>query len=87
MFFALLTLASIGLPTTSGFTGEFLVLLGAFNATWPQYQQGVTLPYYRNPRVQLRAVIGSDIGSECIPTGSGRPDCNEALARGIGTQG
>src|SRR3954452_6521766 len=30
----LLTLASIGLPTTSGFTGEFLVLLGAFRATW-----------------------------------------------------
>ena len=40
VFFMILTLASIGLPTTSGFTGEFLVLLGAFNAAWPQYQQG-----------------------------------------------
>ncbi len=32
VFFMILTLASIGLPTTSGFTGEFLVLLGAFTA-------------------------------------------------------
>jgi NADH-quinone oxidoreductase subunit M len=38
--FMLLTLASIGLPTTSGFTGEFLVLLGAFNAGWAQHLQG-----------------------------------------------
>jgi len=35
VFFLILTLASIGLPATSGFTGEFLVLLGAFNAAWP----------------------------------------------------
>jgi NADH-quinone oxidoreductase subunit M len=35
VFFMILTLASIGLPTTSGFTGEFLVLLGAFRSTWP----------------------------------------------------
>ncbi len=34
VFFLVLTLASVGLPTTSGFTGEFLVLLGAFNAAW-----------------------------------------------------
>ncbi len=34
VFFMILTLASVGLPTTSGFTGEFLVLLGAFNAAW-----------------------------------------------------
>jgi NADH-quinone oxidoreductase subunit M len=40
VFFTILTLASIGLPTTSGFTGEFLVLLGAFAAGWPQYVQG-----------------------------------------------
>ena len=39
VFFMILTLASIGLPTTSGFTGEFLVLLGAFGAAWPPYQQ------------------------------------------------
>jgi NADH-quinone oxidoreductase subunit M len=44
MFFLVLTLASVGLPTTSGFTGEFLVLLGAFTSAWPQHQQGNTLP-------------------------------------------
>jgi NADH-quinone oxidoreductase subunit M len=44
VFFAILTLASIGLPTTSGFTGEFLVLLGAFGAAWQQYEHGTTLP-------------------------------------------
>jgi NADH-quinone oxidoreductase subunit M len=40
VFFMILTLASVGLPTTSGFTGEFLVLLGAFKAAWPQYVLG-----------------------------------------------
>ncbi|HYN61155.1 MAG TPA: proton-conducting transporter membrane subunit, partial [Rubrivivax sp.] len=44
VFFMILTLASVGLPTTSGFTGEFLVLLGAFKAAWPQYQAGQSLP-------------------------------------------
>ncbi|MBE0550361.1 MAG: NADH-quinone oxidoreductase subunit M [Rubrivivax sp.] len=44
VFFMILTLASVGLPTTSGFTGEFLVLLGAFTAAWPQYQAGHSLP-------------------------------------------
>src|SRR5262249_19934683 len=44
VFFMLLTLASIGLPTTSGFTGEFLVLLGAFGASWQANQQGATYP-------------------------------------------
>jgi NADH-quinone oxidoreductase subunit M len=44
MFFMVLTLASVGLPTTSGFTGEFLVLMGAFTASWPQYQQGDAYP-------------------------------------------
>jgi NADH-quinone oxidoreductase subunit M len=38
--FMILTLASIGLPTTSGFTGEFLVLLGAFRAAWAQHLGG-----------------------------------------------
>jgi NADH-quinone oxidoreductase subunit M len=38
--FLVLTLASIGLPTTSGFTGEFLVLLGTFNAAWAQHLAG-----------------------------------------------
>jgi len=45
VFFMILTLASVGLPTTSGFTGEFLVLLGAFKAAWPQFLVGqATLP-------------------------------------------
>jgi NADH-quinone oxidoreductase subunit M len=35
MLFLLFTMASIGLPSTSGFIGEFLVLTGAFQAdTW-----------------------------------------------------
>jgi NADH-quinone oxidoreductase subunit M len=44
VFFAILTLASIGLPTTSGFTGEFLVLIGAFAGAWPAYLKGDSLP-------------------------------------------
>jgi NADH-quinone oxidoreductase subunit M len=36
VFFMLLTLASVGLPSTSGFAGEFLVLLGAFQAGWAE---------------------------------------------------
>ncbi|RPI16003.1 MAG: NADH-quinone oxidoreductase subunit M [Lysobacterales bacterium] len=44
VFFMILTLASIGLPGTSGFTGEFMVLLGAFNAAWPRWLAGEALP-------------------------------------------
>jgi len=44
VFFSILTLASIGLPTTSGFAGEFMALLGAFNAAWPQHVAGYDLP-------------------------------------------
>jgi NADH-quinone oxidoreductase subunit M len=33
-FFLLIGLASIGLPGTNGFVGEFLILLGAFKAKW-----------------------------------------------------
>jgi NADH-quinone oxidoreductase subunit M len=33
-FFLIIGLASIGLPGTNGFVGEFLVLLGAFQAHW-----------------------------------------------------
>jgi NADH-quinone oxidoreductase subunit M len=40
--FMVLTLASIGLPTTSGFTGEFLVLLGAFEAAWARHLNGAS---------------------------------------------
>jgi NADH-quinone oxidoreductase subunit M len=44
VFFMILTLASVGLPTTSGFTGEFLVLLGTFKAAWPLHVAGNDLP-------------------------------------------
>ena len=40
VFFMILTLASIGLPTTSGFTGEFMALLGGFTAGWKSYLEG-----------------------------------------------
>ena len=42
VFFMILTLASVGLPTTSGFTGEFLALLGAFKAAWVPYRLGIS---------------------------------------------
>jgi NADH-quinone oxidoreductase subunit M len=44
VFFMILTLAAIGLPTTSGFTGEFLVLLGAFQSAWPAFEAGRSVP-------------------------------------------
>jgi NADH-quinone oxidoreductase subunit M len=59
VFFALLTLASIGLPTTSGFTGEFLVLLGAFRASWPQYLQGFAYPLVTSATAVLGVVLGA----------------------------
>ena len=59
VFFMVLTLASIGLPTTSGFTGEFLVLLGAFKAAWPQYQAGQSLALV----LAVAAVAGVVLGA------------------------
>jgi NADH-quinone oxidoreductase subunit M len=59
VFFAILTLASIGLPTTSGFTGEFMALLGAFNAAWPQYEAGYSLPLV----MAVSAVAGVVLGA------------------------
>ena len=59
VFFMVLTLAAIGLPTTSGFTGEFLVLLGAFRAAWPQYVQGAAYPLI----VSASAVAGVVLGA------------------------
>ena len=59
VFFMILTLASIGLPTTSGFTGEFLVLLGAFHAAWPQFEQGVTYPLVLASLAVLGIVLGA----------------------------
>jgi NADH-quinone oxidoreductase subunit M len=40
-FMLVLGLASIGLPGTSGFVGEFLILLGAFRAHWALAAVGV----------------------------------------------
>ena len=34
MFFLIITLSSIGLPTLNGFIGEFLILLGAYAHSW-----------------------------------------------------
>ncbi len=34
MFFMIITMSSIGLPTLNGFIGEFMILIGAFNANW-----------------------------------------------------
>ncbi|HZI83009.1 MAG TPA: NADH-quinone oxidoreductase subunit M [Casimicrobiaceae bacterium] len=59
VFFALLTLAAIGLPTTSGFTGEFLVLLGAFRAAWPQYLQGAAYPLVTSSAAVAGVVLGA----------------------------
>ena len=59
VFFLILTLASIGLPTTSGFTGEFMALLGAFNAAWPQHQAGYSLPLV----LAVLAVTGVVLGA------------------------
>ncbi len=44
VFFMIFTLASVGLPTTSGFTGEFMALMGAFTAAWPAHLDGNELP-------------------------------------------
>jgi NADH-quinone oxidoreductase subunit M len=57
--FMILTLASIGLPTTSGFTGEFLVLLGAFNAGWAQHVQGHSAALYWAVGAVLGVVLGA----------------------------
>ncbi len=59
VFFMILTLASVGLPTTSGFTGEFLVLLGAFKAAWPLHVAGNDLPLV----LALAAVTGVVLGA------------------------
>jgi NADH-quinone oxidoreductase subunit M len=59
VFFMVLTLAAIGLPTTSGFTGEFLVLLGAFNAAWPIHVAGDSFPL----TMAIAAVSGVVLGA------------------------
>jgi NADH-quinone oxidoreductase subunit M len=59
VFFMILTLASVGLPTTSGFTGEFLVLLGAFRAAWQMHVAGATLPLALASVSVLGVVLGA----------------------------
>ena len=59
VFFVLLALASVGLPTTSGFTGEFLALLGYFASAWPQYLAGEKLPL----ALSVTAVSGVVLGA------------------------
>ena len=46
-FFLLIGLASIGLPGTNGFVGEFLILLGAFKAHWVYGAIAVTGRHFR----------------------------------------
>jgi NADH-quinone oxidoreductase subunit M len=59
VFFVILALASVGLPTTSGFTGEFLALMGYFVSAWPQYVRGDTLPLV----LAVTAVSGVVLGA------------------------
>jgi NADH-quinone oxidoreductase subunit M len=59
VFFLLLTLGAIGLPTTSGFTGEFLSLLGAFRAAWGAYEAGITWPLWLVGLAVTGVVLGA----------------------------
>jgi len=59
VFFMILTLASVGLPTTSGFTGEFLVLLGTFNAAWPHFLNGDVYPVIMSASAVTGVVLGA----------------------------
>jgi NADH-quinone oxidoreductase subunit M len=59
VFFAILTLAAVGLPTTSGFAGEFMALLGAFDAAWPAYQQGHPTALVLSASAVLGVVLGA----------------------------
>ncbi|MGE0358750.1 MAG: NuoM family protein [Burkholderiales bacterium] len=59
VFFLILTLASVGLPTTSGFTGEFLVLMGAFAAGWRDSAGGSSYALW----VAAAAVSGVVLGA------------------------
>jgi NADH-quinone oxidoreductase subunit N len=59
VFLAVLTLAAIGLPTTSGFTGEFLVLLGAFRGAWPQFADGFSYPLVLAGSAVAGVVLGA----------------------------
>jgi NADH-quinone oxidoreductase subunit M len=59
VFFMVLTLASVGLPGTSGFTGEFLVLLGSFRGAWPALEAGDAYPLYMSATAVTGVVLGA----------------------------
>jgi NADH-quinone oxidoreductase subunit M len=59
VFFMIFTLASVGLPTTSGFTGEFLALLGAFTSAWPLHAAGNSYPLILASLAALGVVLGA----------------------------
>jgi len=59
VFFMVLTLASVGLPGTSGFTGEFLVLLGAFRGAWPAFAAGELMPLVWSAGAVSGVVLGA----------------------------
>jgi NADH-quinone oxidoreductase subunit M len=59
LFFMLFTLASVGLPTTSGFTGEFMALLGAFTAAWPLHLAGDNGPLILAVLATTGVVLGA----------------------------
>jgi len=68
LYFMFFTMASVGLPGTSGFVGEFLVLLGAFKAnTWVAFfaATGVVLGAAYMLWLYRRVVFG-EIGSEHV---------------------
>ncbi|MEP6833940.1 MAG: proton-conducting transporter membrane subunit, partial [Gemmatimonas sp.] len=79
VFFMILTLASVGLPTTSGFTGEFLVLLGAFRAGWANHIAGHSYALVLasisvtgvilGAMYMLRFALGFLYGAEKVPHG------------------
>ena len=78
VFFGILTLAAIGLPTTSGFTGEFLALLGAFVAAWPLHQQGNSYSLI----VSVSAVLGVVL-ARCTCSCSRSASCSAPSKRRI----
>lgn len=59
IFVMIFVLASAGLPGTSGFTGEFLVLLGAFTSSWTLFQQGAVLPMVLSVLAVSGVVLGA----------------------------
>src|SRR3546814_14499639 len=73
LVFMLFTLASVGLPGTSGFVGEFLSLLGAFRAnTWVGFlaTSGLILGATYMLYLYRRVIFGKLVKI-------GRPSCRE----------